>query len=148
MTEAPDGIGKDKVDLFPVFRTIYDLVLEFEHAHAQFPKGHKFTVGKRISTSLIVALEGVTEAVVSEDRRQSSLVEAIVELEKTRILIRLSHDLKAIDTKRYERFSRLVVSALTQVTGLLKVAKKRQGKSGSSPAKVAPTILQDDPTDT
>lgn len=119
---------KDKVDLFPIFKTMYDLVLEFEHAHGQFPKIHKFTVGKRVSTSLIVALEQVISAIVSEDRRISALSNAIVELEKTRILIRLSHDLKAIDTKRYERFSRLVVSALEQVSALLRAAKKPAGK--------------------
>jgi hypothetical protein len=56
-----DG-AKDKVDLFPIFRTMYDLVLDFEHAHGQFPKLHKFTVGKRISTSLIVALENIIAA--------------------------------------------------------------------------------------
>ena len=121
-------VVKDKVDLFPVFKTMYDLVLEFEYAHGQFPKMHKFTVGKRVSTSLIVALEQIISAIVSEDRRVSALSNSIVELEKTRILIRLSHDLKAIDTKRYERFSRWIVSALEQVSALLRVAKKPPGK--------------------
>ncbi len=125
---SEDQVVKDKVDLFPVFKTMYDLVLEFEHAHGQFPKMHKFTVGKRVSTSLIVALEQIISAIVSEDRRASALSNSIVELEKTRILIRLSHDLKAIDTKRYERFSRLVVSALEQVSALLRAAKKPPGK--------------------
>jgi len=125
---SEDQVVKDKVDLFPVFKTMYDLVLEFEHAHGQFPKMHKFTVGKRVSTSLIVALEQIISAIVSEDRRASALSNSIVELEKTRILIRLSHDLKAIDTKRYERFSRLVVSALEQVSALLRAAKKSPGK--------------------
>jgi hypothetical protein len=73
--------SKDKVDLFPVFKTMYDLVLEFEHAHGQFPKIHKFTVGKRVSTSLIVALEQIISAIVSEDRRISALSNSIVELE-------------------------------------------------------------------
>jgi len=91
MSEKID-LGKDKVDLFPVFRTMYNLVLEFERAHAQFPKIHKFTVGKRISTSLIVALENVTAAIVSEERRLTALEDSIVELEKTRILIRISHE--------------------------------------------------------
>ena len=120
--------SKDKVDLFPIFRTMYDLVLDFEHAHGQFPKLHKFTVGKRISTSLIVALENIIAAIVSEDRRIQALSSSVVELEKTRILIRLSHDLKAIDTKRYERFSLLVVSALEQVAALLKAARKHSDK--------------------
>jgi len=68
--------------------------------------------GKRISTSLIVALEHVIAAIVSEERRLVALEDSIVELEKTRILIRISHDLKAIDKKRYERFARLTVAAL------------------------------------
>lgn len=123
---------KDRVDLFPVFRTFYDLILEFERAHAQFPKIHKYGVGKRLSTSLIRALESVTEAIVSEAKRQDRLEQAIVELEKTRILMRLSHDLRAIDKKRYERFSRLIVSALSQATALLKIAKKRSGKSSEA----------------
>lgn len=125
---SEDQVAKDKVDLFPVFKTMYDLVLEFEHAHGQFPKIHKFTVGKRVSTSLIVALEQIISAIVSEERRIPALSNSIVELEKTRILIRLSHDLKAIDTKRYERFSRLVVAALEQVSALLRAAKKPAGK--------------------
>lgn len=65
---AKDKTAKDKVDLFPIFKTMYDLVLNFEYAHGQLPKIHKFTVGKRISTSLIIALEGVITAIVSEYR--------------------------------------------------------------------------------
>lgn len=57
-----------------------------------------------------------------------SLADSIVELEKTRILIRVAHDLKAIDTKRYEQFTRLVVSALEQVAALLRAAKESAGK--------------------
>lgn len=56
------------MDLFPVFRTLYDLVLEFERVHAQFPKVHKHSVGKRLSLSLIVAVEHLTEAIVSEEQ--------------------------------------------------------------------------------
>nr|BFD69178.1 hypothetical protein HAGR004_42000 [Bdellovibrio sp. HAGR004]BFD69188.1 hypothetical protein HAGR004_42100 [Bdellovibrio sp. HAGR004] len=123
-----ENFPKDRVDLFPVFRTLYDLIIEFERAHAQFPKIHKYSVGKRLSTSLLMALEDVTEAIVAEDRREQALVSAIVRLEKSRILIRISHDLKAIDTKRYARFAQLIVSALAQVGGLLKVEKKRSDK--------------------
>lgn len=39
---SEDQVVKDKVDLFPVFKTMYDLVLEFEHAHGRFPKMHKY----------------------------------------------------------------------------------------------------------
>jgi len=131
--ENPKDIVKDRVDLFPVFKTIYELVLEFEKAHAQFPKIHKFSVGKRTSTSLVVTLEKVCAGIVEESIREASLIDAIVELEKTRILIRLAHDLKAIDTKRYERFSRLIVEALMQVTALLKAAQKRHAKSSEIP---------------
>jgi hypothetical protein len=46
---------------------------DFEHAHGQFSKLHKFTVGKRISTSLIVALENIIAAIVPEDRRIHAL---------------------------------------------------------------------------
>lgn len=124
-TQKPEeNLPKDRVDLFPVFKTLYDLVLDFERAHAQFPKVHKYSVGKRLSLSLIVAVENLTEAIVSEVRREKALVATIVELEKSRILIRISHDLKAIDTKRYARFAKLIVEALNQVGGLLKVEKK------------------------
>lgn len=30
-----ENLPKDRVDLFPVFRTLYDLIIEFERAHAQ-----------------------------------------------------------------------------------------------------------------
>jgi len=116
-SKIKESLPKDRVDLFPVFKTFYDLILEFEYAHAQFPKIHKYSVGKRLSLSLVMALEDLTEAIVSEDRREQALVAAIVKLEKIRILIRISHDLRAIDTKRYERFAGLIVSALAQVGG-------------------------------
>jgi len=101
--------AKDRVDLFPVFKTLYDLVLEFEHSHGQFPKLHKFTVGKRISTALIVSVEKMSEAIVSSETRQKSLI-------------------AAIDTRRYERFSSLIVSALAQIGGFLQLEKKHPGK--------------------
>lgn len=130
---GPEKTGKkkkpldpDRVDLFPIFRTMYELLLEFEHAHEQFPKPHKFTVGKRISISFLQALEYVTEAIAVEERRIPRLADAIVSLEKARILVRVAHDLRAMDSKRYERFARLVVSATGQTGALIKVAKKRQ----------------------
>jgi hypothetical protein len=127
-SSAQEKKNLDKVDLFPIFRILYDLILEFETAHEQFPKKHKFTLGKRLSLGFILALEQVISAIVLEETRLRSLPAAIVELEKTRILIRLSHDLKAIDSLRYEKFSRLIVSALEHVSALLRVAKKQSNK--------------------
>lgn len=125
---ANSDAPKDKVDLFPIFKTLYKLILDFDHAHRQFPKVHKFTVGSRISNSLMLTLEQVISAIVLPLDRESCLSRVIVELEKIRILIRISHDLKAIDNKRYEKFSRLVVRVLQQASALLKAAKKQSGK--------------------
>ena len=131
-------LDPDRVDLFPIFRTMYELLLEFEHAHAQFPKLHKFTVGKRISISFVQALEYVTEAIAVEERRVPRLSDAIVSLEKARILVRVAHDLKAMDSRRYERFARLVVSATGQTGALIKVAKKRQREHAAGVGGRAP----------
>jgi len=102
-TKSKNALPPDRIDLFPIFRTLYDLILDFERAHEQFPRIHKFTVGKRLSVSLLQSLEYVIEAIVTNDGRLGHLSKAIVQLEKARILIRLSFELKAMDSKRYEQ---------------------------------------------
>ncbi len=115
----------DKVDTFPIFRTLFDLCRDYECAHAQFPKVHKHTIGGRLSVCFAEALEAVIAAVVQKSRREEHLVRAVVLLEKARILCRLAHEIRCMDPKRYARFSRLIVSALEQLAAFLKSGKVR-----------------------
>ena len=120
---SEESKAPDRVDSFPLFRTLFDLCKAFEYAHEQFPKIHKHSLGGRISLSLVEALEAVVAAVVQKSKREEHLIQTVIVLEKSRILLRLAYEIRCVDQKRYERFSRLIVSALEQTGAFLKSAK-------------------------
>jgi hypothetical protein len=68
---------------------------------AKFPKSHKFTLGDRIENVALDILELLIEATYTRDR-VVHLRRANLGIEKLRILLRLAHDLRLLDMKRYE----------------------------------------------
>ena len=67
----------------------------------KFPKSQRFVLGQRIENSILQILEGIIEA-NQEVNKLVYLKRISVELDKLRILIRLSKDLKFVSIRQYE----------------------------------------------
>lgn len=71
----------------------------------RFPRRQKFLLGDRIQTTALTALERLTEATFTRSRGRL-LERTNIDLDKLRLLIRLSKDLGYLDTRRYEHAAR------------------------------------------
>jgi len=80
---------------------IYDLIVWFSPKITLFPKKYKYTLGDRLTSSMLSILEGIIEARYSK-KKEHFLRHCNLEIEKLRFLIRLSRDLQCLETNSYE----------------------------------------------
>jgi hypothetical protein len=66
-----------------------------------FPRSQKFLIADRIQTAGLDVIDLLVEATYSS-ARGTTLVKANLRLDQMRLLLRLSHDLKLIDHRRFE----------------------------------------------
>jgi hypothetical protein len=79
----------------------YDLLLTLHPAIRSFPKSQQFVLGGRMQETALDLVTGLAAANVAA-RKREKLVEADAHLEKLRLLVRLSYDLKFVGGKMYE----------------------------------------------
>jgi len=84
----------------PIFEKTYDLILWLYPAVNKFPKSQRFVLGQQIENTVLEILKGIIHA-NSEKNKLICLKQISVELDKLRILIRLSKDLKFISIRQY-----------------------------------------------
>ena len=84
-----------------IFEKNYELMLWLYPTINKFPKSQRFVLGQRIENSILQILEGIIEA-NQEVNKLVYLKRISVELDKLRILIRLSKDLKFVSIRQYE----------------------------------------------
>jgi four helix bundle protein len=83
-----------------IFEKTYELILWLYPTVNKFPKSQRFVLGQHIENTILQILEGIIEA--NQERDKFPYLKKIsVELDKLRILIRLSKDLKFISIKQY-----------------------------------------------
>ena len=75
----------------PIFEKTYELILWIYPRVNKFPKSQRFVLGQRIENTILRILEGIIEA-NQERNKLPYLKQTSVELDKLRILIRLSKD--------------------------------------------------------
>lgn len=85
----------------PVLESHYQLIKWLLPTLEKFPRSQKFLLGDRIQKTALVILKHLIDATYSKSKRRP-LQAANLNLEKLRFLIRLSHDMKYIDGRRYE----------------------------------------------
>jgi four helix bundle protein len=83
-----------------IFQKTYDLILWLYPAVNKFPKSQRFILGQQIENTILEILKGIIEANV-ECQKIVYLKKISVELDKLRILIRLSKDLRFINIRQY-----------------------------------------------
>ncbi len=85
----------------------------------KFPRIRRFTLGERIESRLLMALEDLVEATYSKQKRVA-LVHANRQLGVLRHLWRLAFELKTISSNAYQYGSKLINGVGQQVGGWLK----------------------------
>lgn len=89
----------------PALESHYRFMLWLVPAVERFPRSQKFLLGDRIQGAALDVLEALVEATYSR-QRGGHLARANLGLEKLRLLFRLAHDLRHLDSRRYEHAAR------------------------------------------
>jgi len=84
----------------PIFEKTYELILWLYPTVNKFPKSQRFVLGQQIENTILEILKGIIEA-NQEINKLLYLKKISVELDKLRILIRLTKDLRFINIRQY-----------------------------------------------
>lgn len=82
----------------------------------KFPKRVRFTFSTRIDNLALDILEKIVEAQYSK-QKQSILKSINLQLEKLRVLLRISHQMGYLDNRGYEHTAKLIREAGSMVGG-------------------------------
>lgn len=88
-----------------IFEKVYEFNLWLFPVVQNFPKSQRFVLGQHIQNSLLRITTGILKA-NSVHNKTPHLQQISVELDTLRVLIRLAHDLKFLNTSRYEHANR------------------------------------------
>ena len=105
-----------------MFRFVLWLVPTVEH----FPRSQKFLLGDRIQSTALDVLERLIEATYTR-QRDALLAQANTGIEKLRFLVRLAHDLRCFDGRRYEHAARALDEVGRLIGGWTKANRAAQG---------------------
>ena len=105
----------------PALEAMYRLLLWLIPAVDKFPRSQKFVLGDRIETA---ALDSLIAATYTRGRDRM-LTDANLGLERLRVFMRLSHELRLIDNKRYEHAARSIDEVGRYVGSWLKMHRAR-----------------------
>ena len=89
----------------PALEAHYRFLLWLVPAVDRFPRSQKFLLGDRIQATALDVLESLVEATYMR-QRGAQLARANLGIEKLRFLFRLAHDLRHLDSRRYEHAAR------------------------------------------
>ena len=98
-TARPRGDGARVTG--PAIERHYQFIVWLVPTLDRFPRAQRFLLGDRIQRAALDVLESLIEATYTR-RRQAALARANLGIEKLRFLIRLAHDLRHLDPRRYE----------------------------------------------
>ena len=101
--------GREMVSGLELVQRIYDLILEVHPVIVKkFPKSQRFVLGQRIENTLMTLLEVAITITLSKPS-EHFFKKMDIELQKLKLLIRLSKDLQFISIKKYEHLQRIVI---------------------------------------
>jgi hypothetical protein len=110
----------------PILEKTYELILWLYPTVNKFPKSQRFVLGQRIENTILKIIEsiiGIRVAINSEEKLWQ-LKKISVEIDKMRILIRLSKDLGFIKTSQYVFASEKINEMGRMLGGWMKIYQK------------------------
>lgn len=105
-----------------ILQKTYDMILYSQSPLNQFPKFEKHVLAAEIRKTMNNLLSLIITA-NKKYYKKTTLQEIDVELEKLRTFVRLSKDLKYIDIKKYETWSRYLTEIGKMLGGWIKSFK-------------------------
>jgi hypothetical protein len=108
----------------PLFAKSYDFVRWLIPQTVKFLREQRFVVAERLQATSMDFMECLFQA-IDKPQQAAALRQADVKLKQLRFYLRLSHDLKLMDTRRYEHAGRL----LEEVGRLLGAWLRNPGQS-------------------
>lgn len=112
-------------ELPPIVTKAYDFALWLLPRVQDFPRSSRFILGDRLIATMLDILEGLVEASHRRDKR-AVLEDVSAKLDRLRFLIRLSHDLKLMNLKRYEHAAGVQAELGAMLGGWLKQQTGRE----------------------
>lgn len=106
-----------------VFQKTYDLFLYAYPILKKFPKSDRFTLVQKIENTILDILTGIVQT-IHEENKSNSLKHVSIELEKLKVLIRLSKELKFISINEYETLSSYTIEIGKMIGGWIKSEKE------------------------
>jgi len=91
----------------PIFSKTFDLLEWLLHTTMKFPQSQRFVLARRVQDAAFNFYEAITAAALSTHKRQY-LEQADIELQRLRLYLRLSHQLKFLSMGQYEHVSKMV----------------------------------------
>jgi len=102
----------------------YDLVLGLYPAVRGFPKSQQYLLGRRVEDAALEILTGLIAANAARNKK-AKLTAVDAEIEKLRLLIRLSCDLKFISMKKYAALAESVDELGRMLGGWMKWVEEK-----------------------
>lgn len=112
----------------PAVEAHYQLINWLMPTIAKFPRDQRFLLGDRIQSTALDILEALIEATYTRDRR-AHLTRANLGLEKLRFFMRLAHEQRHLDARRYEHAARAIDEVGRLVGGWAKASQASDGRS-------------------
>ena len=103
----------------------YRFILWLVPTLEKFPRSQRFLLGDRIQRAALDVLESLIEATYTRQRR-THLARANLGIEKLRFLMRLAHDLRHLDGRRYEHAARSLDETGRRIGSWMKAHRARQ----------------------
>lgn len=126
MILSPDAKAPGNKNDAPVLPVLYDLIVWFSGKISAYPKKFKFSLGERITNTLLDILERLIEARYSSKKKSHFLRQANIFVEKFRYLVRLSKDLQCISTAEYEYAAKKLHEIGCMVGGWEQYSKEKE----------------------
>ena len=104
----------------------YDFTKWLLNKTEKFPRKVRFSFGNRIDNLSLDIIEGIIEARYSRNKKEM-LRRIDLNMEKLRVLLRMCHDLRYLDTKGYEFAARKINEAGRMVGGWRKQQESIRG---------------------
>jgi len=97
----------------PIIQKTYDLYKALHSFQKSLPKLERYTLWQKCENSALLVLEGLLQVgYVSPDRRAELLTKVSAQVDMLRVFLRLAHDTKTIDKKKF-----IALQAITDEIG-------------------------------
>ena len=103
-------------DQLPVYKASYDLFVRIFEFTKQFNKEYKYTLGEKLKNETLELITNIYRA-NSRKKKFAVLETARENTEVIRLLLRLTKDLKQINTEKFVEINELIENVSRQLTG-------------------------------